>query len=187
MDPNDLEDKWWPKETPGTFKELPPSSCWICVSYCLPAHSTTSTDVTTLKVFSEGETYEFPAVYTAVFMLLDFQQLSCLSETKTLPRGTANLGRNLRNITFLDNLRRHILEESRGLDPSSRDICQIMKRWVLRLVNGVSNSKTHRRMQESVLTNVYSEFESGLDWKRGVSISDFELESYELLLLYSSP
>lgn len=160
-----LEDEWWSSRfpQPSCYRTLAETSKWAC-----RLQKASKSRASQLEVSTVRGTYTFSRCHTAVFMLLELQQLSSLSEAMTLPPGSSEIPRHLKNVTFLDQLRQQVLKGSKiseNKDDTVHD--PFLKRWIFRLIHGVSNSKTLRKRDAEKLEEIYSTFEKKSCWKQG--------------------
>jgi hypothetical protein len=155
-----LEDEWWSSTfpQPSCYRTLADTSKWVCRLQ----------KATQLEVWTVGGIYTFSRCHTAVFMLLELQQLSSLSEAMTLPPGSSEIPRHLKNINFLDQLRQQVLKGSKNLENKDDVVYDpSLKRWIFRLIHGISNSKTLRKRDAEKLVEIYSTFAENVCWKAG--------------------
>jgi len=158
-----IEKTWWPKLSPqpSHYDSLPESSKWIC-----RLERASADGEMCLKVSTAGRIHFFPTFYTSIFMLLDLQQLSSLAEAIRLPSSSPKIPRYMRNVYFLVQLRLRIL--AGGHVPEDLEESQFLKRWILRLIHGVPNSEALREKEPKKTAEIYSKFENGCSWKKGI-------------------
>lgn len=153
---------WWPKVSPqpSDYDSLPESSKWIC-----RLERASGDGKMWLKVSAAGGVHFFPTFYTSIFMLLDLQQLSSLAEAIRLPTSPI-ITRYMRNVQFLVELRLRIL--AGGHVSEDLEDSPFLKRWILRLIHGVPNSQALRERDPEKEAEIYSKFENGCSWKKGI-------------------
>lgn len=157
------ENMWWTKSSPrpSDYRSLSETSKWVC-----RMERASGSGEMRLKVSTAGKIHFFPTFYTPIFMLLDLQQLSSLAEAAKLPPASLEIPRYMKNVQFLDQLRVRILAGERA--PEDLEDSPSLKRWIARLINGVPNSKTLRERGPKKEAGVYSQFENGSSWKKGI-------------------
>ncbi|PPQ70782.1 hypothetical protein CVT25_000036 [Psilocybe cyanescens] len=156
-----IENSWWTQTytPPFGYHSLPETSKWICT-----LENALEDKQLHLKVSVAGRIYWYPRFYTAIFMLLELQHLSSLAEAIRLPPGSSEIPRHMKNVGFLDQLRQQVLTEQIGLEGPQDD--QFLKRWVIRLIHKIPNSKTLRERRTKELAELYSKYENGYSWKK---------------------
>jgi hypothetical protein len=157
-----VEDSWWsPKfPQPSDYRSLPETSKWVC-----RLERASVDGPMCLKVSTAGKSHFYPAFYTSIFMLLDLHHLSSLAEGIRLPAGSSETPRHMKNVHFLDQMRLQILRGAQ--DPGNPKDDPFLKRWVLRLIHGIPNSKTLREREPAKVAQIYSNFQNGCRWKTG--------------------
>lgn len=162
----EIEDEWWSSRfpIPSCYQTLAETSKWVC-----RLQKVSKSRATQLEVSTVSGIHTFSRCHTAIFMLLELQQLSSLSEAMTLPPGSCEIPRHQKNINFLDQLRQQVLKGSKNnLESSDDDVYDpFLKRWIFRLIHGISNSKTLRKRDAEKLGKIYSTFEGKCCWKAG--------------------
>jgi hypothetical protein len=150
---DETEDKWWienPKKYPS-FDELPAKTKWlarIVLDDSPQSH-------THLEVCVDHQKHLLPEKYIAQLMLLNIQELSCMAESFSLTVIPPQDTRLWRNIHFIWNLRESILEK----EEEKRNKCTILlQRWTIRLIHGITNSKSRRRDHAEQIGRLYSAY-----------------------------
>ncbi|KAF8803043.1 hypothetical protein BYT27DRAFT_7214886 [Phlegmacium glaucopus] len=144
-----LEDSWWSENfpQPSNYRSLPETSKWVC-----RLERASADGPICLKVSTAGQSRFYPAFYTSIFMLLDLHHLSSLAEVIRLPAGASEVPRHMKNIHFLDQMRLKILSGACDLGDPKDD--PFVKRWVLRLIHGIPNSKMLREREPAIAAQV---------------------------------
>lgn len=160
-----IENKWWSNSFPqhSDYRSLPETSKWVCRLERVSADGAMS-----LKVSTAGQIHFFPTFYTSIFMLLDLQQLSSLAEAIKLPPSSPEISRHMKNVNFLNQLRLQILTGARV--PEELEDSPFLKRWIIRLIHRIPNSKTLREREPEKEAEIYSKFKIGCSWKKGISL-----------------
>lgn len=165
----DLEKSWWSLGDPEAvaYKDLPATSKWVC--------RFSQDGLDHLHVSCAGFNSTFPAYFTAIFMLLDLQQLSSLAESVRQECDLKMSPVHLRNVVFLDRMRQHLLAESIGPSKHTDDDYLIaLKRWIIRLIHGIPNYAPLRQSYQDEIGASCVIFDDDT-WKKGEVITNGSL------------
>jgi hypothetical protein len=150
-----LEDKCW-IETPNvysSYNEVPSSTKWLLR---LAIHEPPQSEAR-LEVCVDQSRHLLPGSYIAPLMLLSIQELSCMAESFSKhvdPRKRAELWRN---IHFIWRLQECLLSSPtmKSFTDPNRIMHPLLERWIIRLIHGMSNSKTKRKENSERLCQLY--------------------------------
>lgn len=150
---NITEDEWW-IDKPGTyasFDSLPTKVKWLArevTDDSLQSHKS-------LEIYVDDQKHSLSGHYIAPLMLLTIQELACMAESFCPTETSLGVTRFWRNIHFVWRLRESILDNNGG---HQNKINPLLERWIIRLINGYSNSKSERKEHTEKTETLYSAY-----------------------------
>lgn len=175
-----IEDGWWdsPHGHPRLYRDLPPSSQWICRLQQDP-----KSDESFVGVQMNNITHLFSREYLPLFMLLEIHQLCSLAVSQKWPVTSEQHTNALKNVHFVDCLRKHLLKRSEMTETVGRPVDQLLKRLIIRIMKGTPHVQFHRDKIRESPAILYEEYNDDVHWRAGETL--LELLNIHSLHTYS--
>jgi hypothetical protein len=159
-----IEDGWWnsPFGNPHLYSDLPPTSQWVC-----RLRQNTTTQQWLLEVKINHNLYNFPRFYLPLLMIIEAHQLCSLLISRRHPPASNQHIVALKNVSFVDCLRKHLLERSGLENTAGGRVDTHLKRLILRVMHAIPYEKSRSKEMRTITRDLYKSFNDDATWRTG--------------------